>query len=456
MTQAPTLGPPAPAPGPAPTPAPTATATASVPGAPVPARHGLVLTLVRRLLEGTPGRMRLLGGLAALAATVFGLVGANTLWSSAAALERANRNTSQVVRVQSVYTDLVRADADATSSFLVGGLEDPAQRADYEASLMRASTAVAEAATAQPADGKALGTLNSQIQSYAGLIEQARVYNRQGMPVGAQYLKSASTTLRGQTLPIIDALTRANTERATQELSQSSDALALTGTVTLAVLILAMVWLARRTHRYLNAPFAGGAVAVLVTTMVGVVVLGGVAGSARAARTNEFAGTLALTTARAAAYDAKSNESLTLIARGQGKSFEQTWVAQSENVLGNLRTLDAVQGALAGDVRSAGLAAIWRQYASAHTAIRKLDDGGDWEGAVRRATERVPGSASASFATFDQASAQLLTRLQQATADRVLAPRGLATVTGWALLLLSIGAAALVLRGISRRLEEYR
>ena len=141
-------------------------------GAPAKPRVG---TWVRGKASGTPGRMRLFG---ALAAIVFGLAGAWNLWSSAQALGRAGATTDQVVRVQSIYADVLRADADASNAFLVGGLEDPAQRADYEAAIKRAATTITAAASAQPADGVALAALNSALQDYAALVERARAENR--------------------------------------------------------------------------------------------------------------------------------------------------------------------------------------------------------------------------------------------------------------------------------------
>ena len=221
---------------------------------------------INSALEGTPGRMRVLAFVAAVVAAAFGLVGAMSLWSSAGALERADHNTAQVVRIQGIYADLVRADADATSSFLVGGIEDPAQRADYDASLDRVATGIADAADAQPADSEALGALNAKVQDYAATIEEARAYNRQGQPVGAQYLSGASATLRSDILPILTTLVDANKARADAEFDASSRLLTLilTGLGALAVLVLVMVWLARRTHRYLNpSMFVGSLVVVL-------------------------------------------------------------------------------------------------------------------------------------------------------------------------------------------------
>ena len=82
-------------------------------------------------------------------------------------LTRAGANTDQLVRMQAIQTHVVQADADATNAFLVGGLEPPAQRADYTAAITSASQLIAEAAQHQPADGPALGALNQALVAYA-------------------------------------------------------------------------------------------------------------------------------------------------------------------------------------------------------------------------------------------------------------------------------------------------
>jgi hypothetical protein len=55
------------------------------------------------------------------------------------------------------------------------------------------------------------------------------------------------------------------------------------------------------------------------------VVFGGIAADARKVSTNQLAGTLALTSARTAAFDARANESLGLIRRGQASANEVAW-----------------------------------------------------------------------------------------------------------------------------------
>jgi CHASE3 domain sensor protein len=394
--------------------------------------------------------MRLLAFLGAVVAAAVGLVGAMSLWSSAGALQRADHNTAQVVRIQGIYADLVRADADATNSFLVGGIEDPAKRADYDASMDRVAKGIAAAAQAQPADSDALGVLNGKVQTYASTVEQARVTNRQGLPVGATYLSNASATLRADILPIVKGLVDANKARADIEFDAASRllTLVLVGLGGLAVLVLVMVWLARRTHRYLNPSLFVGTMVVVAALAVGIVTLAGVGSQVQQVRNSDFAYTVKLADARTAAYDAKSNESLTLIARGSGSTYETAWQQQSNNLITSLASLD--------DPTENRLKAEWNDYVAAHGDIRKADDTGNWDAAVQAALATDEKSANAKFTTFTNDADKTLAKYGTDTQNSLLGPVGWVTVIGWLLLGLCVAAAVLVLRGMGQRIEEYR
>jgi CHASE3 domain sensor protein len=394
--------------------------------------------------------MRLLAFLGAVVAAAVGLVGAMSLWSSAGALQRADHNTAQVVRIQGIYADLVRADADATNSFLVGGIEDPAKRADYDASIDRVAKGIAAAAQAQPADSDALGVLNGKVQTYASTVEQARVTNRQGLPVGATYLSNASATLRADILPIVKGLVDANKARADIEFDAASRllTLVLVGLGGLAVLVLVMVWLARRTHRYLNPSLFVGTMVVVAALAVGIVTLAGVGSQVQQVRNSDFAYTVKLADARTAAYDAKSNESLTLIARGSGSTYETAWQQQSNNLISSLYSLD--------DTTENRLKAEWNDYVAAHGDIRKADDTGNWDAAVQAALATDEKSANAKFTTFTNDADKTLAKYGTDTQNSLLGPVGWVTVIGWLLLGLCVAAAVLVLRGMGQRIEEYR
>ena len=92
---------------------------------------------------------------------VFGLAAAQGFRQSDGALDRAEANAAQVVRIQAIHTNLVSANADATNAFLVGGLEPPDQRQHFVDSMAQRPRLISEAAIAQPADQEALGALNT-------------------------------------------------------------------------------------------------------------------------------------------------------------------------------------------------------------------------------------------------------------------------------------------------------
>ncbi|MEO6411382.1 MAG: hypothetical protein ABIO48_02240 [Pedococcus sp.] len=439
-------------PSPAPVPAPGApSSSGSASG--VAGRVATLIAMVRGSLEETPGRMRWLAAVGVAVALAFGLAGGQAFRSASGALERAGANTDQLVRIQAIQTNLVQADADATNAFLVGGLEPPAQRADYLRAIGSATELIAEGAQHQPADGAALGALNQLLVTYTSEIERARSNNRQALPVGAQYLKDASANLRTDALPILKNLVDANNARVATEFDNAGSAalwLVIAGLLALAVLVLELVWLARRTRRYLNVPLAAAAVVVLVALVAGVIALVAVGRTVDTVRTGVYAATLSTAKARIAAFDAKSNESLTLIARGSGAAFEKAWQTSDAAVRTELTHL-------AGNPESAGTRALpWPTYEGVHKQIRSLDNKGDWDGAVRLATGTGSDAGNGSFAQFDTASARQLSSLNAETASRLDRARTWLPVGGALGVLAGLLAAACTWRGFSLRLEEYR
>ena len=173
-------------------------------------------------MSGTPGRLRVVGIVSVAAALLFGLAAGQAFRSADGALGRAAANSDQVVRIQAIQTNVVQADADATNAFLVGGLEPAAQRADYTEAIATASGLIAQAAQHQPADGNALSALNQSLIAYTSQVEQARANNRQALPIGAQYLKSASADLRADALPLLANLGEANDDRVSEEFDRAT------------------------------------------------------------------------------------------------------------------------------------------------------------------------------------------------------------------------------------------
>lgn len=404
-------------------------------------------SLVGPLFHGTPGRMRLLGLLAVIAAIALGAVSVNALLASKAAVERAANNTGQVVRAQSLHVELLRADAIATNAFLVGGLESPASRAQYQGAMANVARNLSEAAASQPADGDALGQLSTQVQQYAALVEQARSNNRLGLPVGAQYLKEASAGLRADAIPIVSAVVEENEKRAQREFAASNTSLWLAvGVLSIATLVGVAMWLARRTHRYLSPSLTGAIVLLLAGLVLASVTIGSNSQATQQVADGDYKRTVALADVRTFANDARANESLTLIARGSGSANEKAWQASDQKVTQTL----------GDDNDRSGLEAQWTDYRSAHVAVRKLDDGGNWDAAVKAATATGANTASARFTDFDASVTKARDEASQRAVNTLVSLGGSAPWVALGVGLASLVASWLVVRGIGQRLGEYR
>src|SRR5918993_61431 len=361
----------------------------------------------RQRRRSTPQRLRLLSSGVILASLIFAVFGALIFSYVAFSLNRAEANTAQLIRVQKIQTDLLTADATASNAFLVGGLAPPAQQATYDQAISEASALIAESARAQSADGAALSALNDEVVRYAGTVEQARANNRQGLPVGAQYMRIASTDLRTVALPILANLVEANTARANQAMEVSG--------LTVAFAILGLAGLATTSGRV--SELQSGSLTRLTQ----------------------------VSQARIEANNAKSNESLTLIARGSGAAFEEVWQSSAGQVQANL---DRSQNPELGQ--------LWQDYATVHTEIRDLDDSGTWDQAVSRATGSGKDSANARFSAFDTSATTFIDEMANVTRDGLRGPR-IGLVIGAVLIFVAGIAAALVgRRGVAERLREYR
>jgi hypothetical protein len=425
-------------------PSAAADATVSTPpdsAAPSPAAKAAESTM------STPQRLRLLSLGVVVVGLVIGVIGALIFTYLAVSLSRAKADTAQLIRVQKIQSNLLSADATATNAFLVGGLEPPAQRAAYDQAMSSTSSLIAEAAQAQPADGTALAALNQQVLSYAGMIEQARANNRQGLPIGAQYLRNASAQLRSDALPILNNLVSANAARATDEMKAGAGYIVLViALLGLGGVIAAQVWLARRFKRKINVGMLASSIVLLVLVIGSLIVVLQLRSSLKEISSGSLAAVNTAADARINANDAKSNESLTLIARGSGQAFEAAWKSSADSVAENLgRLTDKPE-----------LVGQWQAYTDVHTQIRALDDEGQWDKAVAKATGSTNDSSNTVFGAFDSNLAGYLDGVSQEASNSLAKEQPVMVVAAVLILLGGLAAALLGRRGLAERLREYR
>jgi hypothetical protein len=409
----------------------------------------------RATFAGTPGRLRVAGIVTVLACLMFGVFAFVAASSRSSALSDARAGAAQLVRVQAIRTNLVSADANLTNAFLVGGLEPPAARASYQQGIATASQTLAVAAGDNAGDAVVLAKINDAVTRYTGLVESARANNRLGYPLGAAYLRQATTLLRTDALPPLEGLGTTVQRRVDHAYSASADATAwlVTGLlVPLVVLLGAQVWLAIRTRRLFNLPLV---TATAVVVVVGIALSGVMWWSldkAKSTRTNAYFTTLELASARIDAFDAKSSESLTLIARGQGQAYEdrfQNLAANADAILVNAASNDQ------GDIRAAD-DAFTNYYKVVHKKIRDLDNGGNWDAAVAVATGDSPSGANATFKAFNDASSRALDDSSAQLRGDLSDARSPLPAFAWIGLVAGLAAAVAAGWGISTRLREYR
>ncbi|HXH78663.1 hypothetical protein [Nocardioides sp.] len=358
---------------------------------------------------------------------------------------QANRaaadNTEQLVRVQNIQSTLFRADALATTSFLVGGLEPPEQRQAYDDAIDQVTRLIADAAEAQPADREVLAALNAAVNRYTTTNTQARDNNRQGFPVGAEYLRGASDQLRTDVQPLMQALTDANSQRAEDELSAQDPLLVLlSGVAAMAVLWWVNRNLSKVFNRLLNVGVAGAFVLVALLTLIAVVVSSSQDNANSELRDGSYRVAVAEAGARTAANDAKSNESRRLGAQGSGAVFEEGWQSAAQRVEENA-SLDTLR--------------LWQTYSGLHVRVVELDESGKYDEAVALATTVDPDGPTAALDTFDQASQQAVSTAAAATTDELRSGNSIFLVLAALTLLLGLGAAGLSTWGIAQRRREY-
>lgn len=453
------------APGSAPPPGPAGaagTAKQATDGKPtaVAARPSALASLrsaIRAGLQGTPGRLRLLGGLSVVTCVLFGVVGFVGVSSRGHALGNARSDAAQLVRVQTIRTSLVAADANLTNAFLVGGLEPSTQRAAYTKGIDTASRTLAEAAGVNPDDARRLQDVNGVVTTYTGLVEASRANNRQGFPIGAAYLRQASLLLRDKALPPLEQLVRTEEGRVDDSYaaSRSAGIVATTALVVcLVVLLVTLGWLALRTRRWINVPLA---VATAIVAVVGLAMLATMALSqhrADSARTGPYRTTVSLATARIDAFDAKSAESLTLIARGSGQAFEDRFQVLTANAR------QIVEG-LARDTHSSGneqgARTFLLDFLFIHSKIATADHDGDHAKAVALATAtNKDANSNTFFGNFDDNSGRALAARSAQLRSDLGSARTPLRVLSWLVLLAGLAAAAAAWRGVNLRLREYR
>ena len=156
---------------------------------------------------------------------------------------------------------------------------------------------------------------------------------------------------------------------------------------------------------------------------------------------------------------ARSDESLTLVARGNGKPYEEHFNVTADKLEHNGGGLLAQAGAAVTN-QETGTAVqqatdAWRRWRENHKELRELDDGGSYNDAVKLATADVTRGTD----TVSTMVGQLGLAIQQATnrfENQAARARSSLPGTDVGVAVLMVLAGLGVFAGFTPRLREFR
>jgi hypothetical protein len=424
---------------------------------------------VRERLTTTPGRLTLVSIAVVAGAVCFGVVAEGAALSRQNAANAARNDTEPLLaEAVNLYASLSDANATATTTFLVGGLEPPSRRARYLQDVSSATGSLAALTRQVGSAGgarDAVATITSQLPIYTGLIEAARANNRQGLPIGAAYLRQASDLLRTRILPAAGQLYTIEAQRLRDDYSTGTSTVAVVVFIaamllSLALLVYAQWYVARVSNRILNVPMVLASVLVLALGVWGTIGMISEQNALAKAQRDGSDSVEVLSAAKILVSRAQSDQSLTLVARG-GDTGDPADFNAVVAALGQPGGGSGLAGEIAALAARAGTSSSANAFNSAltaylaqHAQISAFEQRGD----TKDANNLVIGTISTE-SPADQLSANLNSqiasaqaRFEQSAADATSALSGLSIAIPVVFAL----AAVLTLVGLRLRLSEYR
>ncbi|WP_317787037.1 hypothetical protein [Actinoplanes sichuanensis] len=369
------------------------------------------------------------------------------------------------VDAQTLYRSLADADATAATAFLSTGGESSDLRTRYLDDIAQASSALTIALRDADDDETArLRVVAEQLPVYTGLIETARSNQRHGVPLGGAYLREASGLMQQTILPAAAGVFDSTHRRLVGEQAAADGfpwPAAFFGVLLAGALLAAQVLVARRSRRTFNLGLVGASGIAVLALLWSFVALGASTGRLETGPGSPAEQVSVLANSGRAALQARANESLTLVARGGGATFETQFVGRMDELIG----VDGTSGLLGKALAQAEdddrafieqARAEANQWRTLHLQVRAADDGGDWNKAVELATASGDQALPAVFARLDKALTNALSAGNQQVDRQADGAEGALTGLAAGFVLLTIGLVAAVGLGFRPRIGEYR
>jgi hypothetical protein len=287
------------------------------------------------------------------------------------------------------------------------------------------------------------------LPAYTGLVEAARANNRQGFPVGSAYLREASIIMQTSLLPSAEQLSTSRfaavreDQRAIATQPWTSIGLLLLVLITCAV---GSFILLQRTNRRVNLGVVT-ATGAAVLTLLWTVAAAGAAGQAVAgggvdarARFETLAG------ARILAQQARADETLQLMTRGDIVTGEESFKKHTDQLRDRLQAVTAPDSV---PMREFG------QWLVGHRKQVEAYQAANYPAAVEQAIGTRPDGSAARFTGLDTALRDGITQARGQLRDEVDIAGHRMALSPAGTLVLMVFAAVAVVSGLWPRLKEF-
>ena len=402
-------------------------------------------------LRATPGRMALVAVVLIAALLAVGATASKTIFDRQSQLETLRSHTEPLAdAAQRIYGALSFANTTAATAFLSGGVEPRDVRDRFDAAIGQASAGLVTASNGvSPNDINSLRLLtdiSNQLAVYTGIVATAQANNRAGGPIGVAYLSESSALMQKGILPAAERL-----------YASQSDAVVTSGLtigppwgvivaagLLLVLLVLAQVFLARRSHRRFNSGLV--LASVLMPVLVVWLTVAGLV-STHAATTARTQGGEPLDTAvrdRILAQQARAEETLGLLKRGSDSISDMRFDERTAQI-----------GWLLDEHRVDGAADALRGWMRSHEEIRSKLADGDYGVAVAIARDDGPQHSTVQFTRLDTALRDDIARLRDRQRDGIAHAYTALNGLPFGAAAISVLAALAVAAGIAPRLSEY-
>ncbi|AFM15297.1 hypothetical protein Mycch_0477 [Mycolicibacterium chubuense NBB4] len=408
----------------------------------------------------TPGRILSIGFVLAALVIASAFATSTTIDDRQQALTAVLNHTEPLsFAAGQLYTTLSVADAAAATAFIAGAEPQPV-RQRYEQAITDAAVAVARASSGLTDEPmvQLLGRINARLAVYTGLVETARTNNRAGNPVGSSYLSEASALMQQQILPDAQRLYEETSARVDAETTASTRIPTPVILIVLATLLFGVFanrWLAKRTRRRVNIGFVAGGLAVLIMLIwVGTALIISTTDS-RSAKETAAQSLKTVTTLAITAQQARADETLALIRRGdediRKQSYYQRIDSMQQQLARYLASNDSIDKTDLADAEQ--LLNRWRaadDRISAYIAV------GNYQAATQVALGTGEDDSTPAFDKLDEALTKGIEQSRNQLRNEIVNARRVLSGATVGAAALSVMAAVAVALGIWPRLSEYR